>query len=492
LKTVKPKSELFESTPFDRRRDPKSQKTNPHTCSFLLLDSCKFDTRQSCMNETNRTDRWHSCARPSLERFARHKWLIAGTGVSALLSMAAALALVPKDTGQPPIQQPVVQELNAIGVTLQSESDASYLREEQIRRSDTLSSLISRLGVSDPKAVQFLTKDASADAIARQLRPGKTVSAETTATGELITLYFPLNTGDTVAMVKRDGSDFSVSEQQLQFDAQTALKSAEIETSLFAATDAAGIPDAIAVQLAEIFGSDIDFYRDLRQGDRFSVVYETFCHKGQPVRTGRILGAEFTNAGTTYSAYWYEAADGTSAYYTALGTSLHKTFLRSPLEFSRVTSGYSSARRHPVLDITRAHKGIDYGAPVGTPVRAVADATVEFSGRQGGYGNLVILKHQGPYSTAYGHLNGFASVTRKGAKIKQGETIGYVGQTGLSSGPHLHYEFRINGTQTNPAKVAQLTPPPLKTSEVTRFKTSIKDAQNLLSLAKQVTLASND
>jgi len=406
--------------------------------------------------------------------------------------MAAALALVPEGTVDMPTQQPVVEQLNLIGVTLQSTGDSAYLHEEQIRKSDTLSSLITRLGVSDPKAIQFLTRNASADVIARQLRPGKTVSAETTASGELISLYFPLNAGEMIAVVKRNGNDFTVTEQPLQLETQTSLKSAEIRTSLFAATDAAGIPDAIAVQLAEIFGGEIDFYRDLREGDRFTLVYETYSHKGQPVRTGRILGAEFTNDGKTHSAYWYETKDGNGAYYTELGTSLQKTFLRSPLEFSRVTSGFSNARRHPVLNITRAHKGIDYGAPIGTPVRAVADATVEFSGQQGGYGNIIILKHPGPYSTAYGHLNGFASGMRKGAKIRQGETIGFVGQTGLSSGPHLHYEFRINGAQTDPAKVAQLTPEPLKASEAARFRTSIKEARNLLSLVKQVALASNE
>ncbi len=442
------------------------------------------------MNETTRNHL--SRSRPSVERLLRQKWLIAGTGLGALLSMAAALALVPDERVDTPTQESIVEQLNTIGVTLKTEGDAVYLHEEQIRRSDTLSSLITRLGVSDPKVLRFLTQNASTAAIARQLRPGKTVSAETTASGELVSLYFPLNTGEMVSVVKRSGNDFTVTEQPLQLETQTSLKSAEIRSSLFAATDEAGIPDAIAVQLAEILSGDIDFYKDLRQGDRFALVYETFSHKGQPVRTGRILGAEFTNAGETHSAYWYEAANGNSAYFTARGTSLQKTFLKSPLEFSRVTSGYSNARRHPVLNITRAHKGIDYGAPIGTPVRAVADATVEFSGRQGGYGNIVILKHHGTYSTAYGHLKGFASSTRKGAKIKQGETIGYVGQTGLSSGPHLHYEFRINNTQTNPAKVAHLTPEPLKASEATRFKTSIKEAQNLLSLAKQVSLASND
>lgn len=430
--------------------------------------------------------------RTSIARLKRHGWLIAGTGCGALLCMAAATALVSERTIDQPEQQSVVQQLNVISTLMQREDHANYLREEQVRKSDTLSSLITRLGVSDPKALDFLTKDPKADTIARQLRPGKTVSAETTASGELVALFFPLNSGDMTATVRRSGEDFTVSEQPLNVETRTSHKSGVITSSLFAATDAAGIPDAIAVQLAEIFSGDIDFYRDLRQGDRFTVIYETLNHKGLPIRTGRVLGAEFTNAGETHTAYWYQAVDGSGAYYNEQGSSLRKTFLRSPLEFSRVTSGYSSDRRHPVLQVTRAHKGIDYGAPTGTPVRAVADATVKFSGRQGGYGNIVVLKHQGPYSTAYGHLKGFASGIKQGAKIRQGETIGFVGQTGIATGPHLHYEFRINDTQTNPAKIAQVAPLPLKAAEATRFKSSIAALQKQLSLVKETTLASSE
>lgn len=424
-------------------------------------------------------------------RLLRHKWLLAGAGSGALFCMAAALALVPEEAGNQPEQKTIVEELGAIGAVL-PQSETVYLREEQVRRSDTLSSLLTRLGVSDQPALNFLTKDARAGIIARQLRPGKTVSAETTTSGELISLFFPLNDGDSEVIVKRNTDGFSLTQQPLRLDVQTSQKTAVISTSLFAATDAAGIPDSIATQLAEIFSGDIDFYRDLRQGDRFTVVYETLRNKGLAVRTGRILGAEFVNGGTTYTAYWYQNSDGSGAYYTASGNSLRKAFLRSPLEFSRVTSGYSSARLHPVLQITRAHKGIDYGAPTGTPVRAVADATVELAARQNGYGNLIVLKHQGPYSTAYGHLNAFAPGVRKGAKVKQGETIGFVGQTGLATGPHLHYEFRIDGAQANPAKVANIAPPPLKTSEVARFKSTIKQTQAELNLVKQSIVASSE
>jgi murein DD-endopeptidase MepM/ murein hydrolase activator NlpD len=262
-------------------------------------------------------------------------------------------------------------------------------------------------------------------------------------------------------------------------------RSGEIRNSLFGATDAAGIPDAIAIQLAEIFSTDIDFYRDLRKGDRFSLVYEVLSQRGQPVRTGRILAAEFTNDQKAYSAYWFQAEDGKGGYYSADGKNLRKAFLRSPLEFSRVTSGFSSGRLHPVLNIMRAHKGIDYGAPTGTRVRSVSDGTVDFAGRQGGFGNLVVIKHQGAYSTAYGHLNGFAAGIRKGTRVNQGDTIGYVGQTGLATGPHLHYEFRVNAQQVNPLAVNLPSAVPLAAAQIGQFKSLTAPLRTELAVARQ-------
>ena len=169
---------------------------------------------------------------------------------------------------------------------------------------------------------------------------------------------------------------------------------------------------------------------------------------------------------------------------------MRKAFLRTPLEFSRVTSGFSNARVHPVLQITRAHKGIDYAAPTGTKVRSVADGTVEFAGRQGGYGNLVVLKHQGAYTTAYGHLNGFASGIKKGSRVSQGDTIGYVGQTGIATGPHLHYEFRINGQQVNPMAINLPASLPLEASQIATFKKAIEPSLSHLEMARQMTVAS--
>ena len=383
----------------------------------------------------------------------------------------------------------VLEQLSTPAATLINDENPSFLREERIQRSDTLSSLTARLGISDQDALEFMRMNSETRAIARQLRQGKVVSAKTGEQGELIALYFPLNGKDAMLVVERRGNSFVSSEQVLQLEPQIVVKSGEIHSSLFSATDALGIPDAIATQLAEIFGGDIDFYRDLRKGDRFSLVYEILTHRGQAVRSARILTAEFINNQKVYSAYWFQTEDGKGGYYTADGKTVRKAFLRSPLEFSRVTSGFTNARFHPILQTWRAHKGVDYGAPTGTPVRSVADATVEFSGFQNGYGNMIILKHQGLYSTAYGHLNGFAAGIRKGSRVGQGDTIGYVGQTGLASGPHLHYEFRVNSQQVNPLAVTLPTTISLEAAQIARFKATTGPLRGQLELAKQFKLA---
>ena len=417
----------------------------------------------------------------------KHRWVLMGGAAIGALGMMTAFALVPSAPHQTTVsQQLVVEQLDRPATTVVDIGEKHFLREERILRSDTLFSLVSRLGISDPDAIAFLSHSQETQAIARQLRPGKVVSAQTGENGELIALFFPLNGKDAVLAVKKLGARFTASEQALALEKQIALKSGQIRHSLFGATDAAEIPDAIATQLAEIFAGEIDFYRDLRKGDRFSIVYEVLTHEGQPVRSGRILTAEFINNQKIFNAYWFEAESGKGGYYSADGRNLRKAFLRSPLEFSRVTSGFSTSRFHPVLQINRAHKGIDYGAPIGTKVRSVADGTVEFAGWQGGFGKLLIIRHQGPYSTAYGHLNGFATGIKKGAKVAQGETIGYTGQTGLSSGPHLHYEFRVNATQVNPQTIALPQSLPLDPHQIGRFKQAIEPAREQLALAQQV------
>jgi murein DD-endopeptidase MepM/ murein hydrolase activator NlpD len=266
--------------------------------------------------------------------------------------------------------------------------------------------------------------------------------------------------------VERAGDALEVTRQPAQLETRTMMASGEIKSSLFAAADAANLPDGVAIQMSEIFSTDIDFHRDLRKGDRFSVVYEALYHQGDLIRTGRVVAAEFVNQGKAYQAIYFQNSEGKGGYYTLSGKNIRKAFLRSPLEFSRISSGFTNARFHPALKQWRAHKGIDYAAPTGTRVKATADGVVDFAGRNhGGYGNLVVLRHQTKYTTWYGHLSGFAKGVHKGSRVAQGDVIGYVGATGLATGPHLHYEFRINDVHQNPLRVVMPSAPPI-TAEV--------------------------
>lgn len=365
-----------------------------------------------------------------------------------------------------------------------------HAREVVIQRGDNLSSLMARMGVGDEEAAVFLRNDSKASAIARQLVPGKTFSAKVTQEGELDNLVFPLNGDHANALViQRTPDGFNANIQALDLERKATLKSATIRHSLFGAADDAGIPDSIAVQLADIFGGDIDFHRDLRKGDKFSVVYETISHHGKAVGTQRILTAEFINDGKSYRAFWHQIENSSGGYYTEAGRSVRKAFLRSPLEFSRITSGFSNARYHPVLRETRAHRGIDYGAPTGTRVKTTGDGVIDFAGIQGGYGKVIMVRHPGNRITVYGHLSGFASGIRKGARVSQGEIIGYVGATGIATGPHLHYEFRVDGTHRNPLTVALPDAAPLAPNQLAAFKASVSDLIGQIEVVRDVQVA---
>jgi murein DD-endopeptidase MepM/ murein hydrolase activator NlpD len=268
--------------------------------------------------------------------------------------------------------------------------------------------------------------------------------------------------------------------------------SGEIETSLFAATDIAGVPEMIAVQLAEIFSSDVDFHRDLRRGDRFSVIYEALAADGEFVGFGRVLSAEFVNQGNVFRAVYFRDGQGRSGYYTPDGRNMRKAFLRSPIEFSRVTSGFSNSRFHPVLKTWRAHKGIDYGAPTGTRVRSTADGYVTFAGRKGGYGNVVTVRHPNGYTTLYAHLSAIAPSARVGRRVAQGEVVGSVGSTGLVTGPHLHYEFHVNGVHQNPMRLAMPPGPPITAQLRPQFEEAAHPLFARLDMLRDTNLARLD
>jgi murein DD-endopeptidase MepM/ murein hydrolase activator NlpD len=344
--------------------------------------------------------------------------------------------------------------------------DLRLYRSDVTRSTDTAEILLKRLGVVDTGAAAFLRTDKLAQ---QNLlgRAGRNVTLEATGANTLLKLnarWSPDDDGTfkrlTIEAVK---GQFQSKLETLPLSATSRLASGTIHSSLFAATDSANIPDAIAVKIAEIFSGEIDFHRALRKGDRFSVVYETLEGDGEPLRTGRVLSAEFENAGRVSQAMWFQEpnteAVGTAthtltkgAYYNLAGESLRRAYLASPMEFSRVTSGFKM-RFHPILQTWRAHLGVDYAAPTGTPVRSIADGTIEFAGVQNGFGNVVIVKHGNANTTVYAHLSRI--FVKNGQSVSQGQNVGAVGSTGWATGPHLHFEFRVNGAHRDPLTMAR-------------------------------------
>jgi murein DD-endopeptidase MepM/ murein hydrolase activator NlpD len=403
-----------------------------------------------------------------------------------LLGMVAAFGTAP-DTVSTFVPTKMVVENLAVASPEQSAADDQvYWREERFGRGDTISDLLARLSVNDQEARAFLAQIKRGPAL-RLLRPGTTVQARTTDDGGLLALRYVTDKGRLIGFDKQD-KEFKAIEQQLSLAPQQQMKSGEIRSSLFAATDAIGLSDNIAIQLADVFSGDIDFHRDLRRGDKFTVIYEMLYHEGRAIKSGHLLAAEFINQGKSYRAIWYRDADGKEGYYTPEGKNMRKAFLRSPLEFSRISSGFAM-RFHPILHEWRKHQGIDYAAPIGTHVKATADGTVEFIGKQNGYGNVIALKHQGGFSTRYAHLSSFQSGLHKGSRVHQGDVIGHVGQTGWATGPHLHYEFRINDQVRNPLSVALPEALPIPAREMAAFNSVSAPLAAELTLLENTNLA---
>ncbi|RYF24414.1 MAG: M23 family metallopeptidase [Comamonadaceae bacterium] len=332
----------------------------------------------------------------------------------------------------------------------------SLYRSDQTRSSDTAEAILQRLGIADPAASAFLRND---NQVRQNLlgRGGRSISAEASDDHRLLRLtarWAPDDSGSFKRLVveRQDGGSFVSRIETAPLSVGSRLAGGIIRSSLFAATDASNIPDAVAVQLAEVFSSNIDFHRALRKDDRFSVVYETLEADGEPLRSGRVLSAEFHNNGKTHDAVWFQEPGSKGAYYTLEGESMRRAYLTSPVEFSRISSGFKM-RFHPILQKWRAHLGTDFAAPTGTAVRTVGDGTVDFAGVQNGYGNVVYVKHRNQHVTVYAHLSRID--VRQGQSIEQGQKIGAVGATGWATGPHLHFEFRVNGQHQDPMTIAQ-------------------------------------
>jgi murein DD-endopeptidase MepM/ murein hydrolase activator NlpD len=400
-----------------------------------------------------------------------------------LLAVVGALVVMPReDEGmasarvQAPASAPIAPAMPAAP---QEANLAFSTIEVVVSRNDTMDRLFRRfeLNLSDLATLRNLPELRSQ---VDKLRPGESLRFMHRG-GELVGLERKLSDSETLK-VTRDSTGFVSDVLENPLESHTRTASATIDSSLFQAAADAGLPDGVAFDLADIFQYDIDFVLDIQQGDRFTVVYEELSQDGVPLRTGNILAAKFINEGREYRAVRYVDEQGHGEYYSPDGKSLRKAFIRAPVQFSRISSRFNSARKHPILNRIRAHKGVDYAAPVGTPVRAAGEGRVRFAGQQGGYGNVVELEHGSGVVTVYGHLSRFAKNVKRGQRVELGQVIAYVGQTGLATGPHLHYEYRVRGMHKNPQTVPLPDAAPIAGGERDRFLSATADYVNMLDL----------
>lgn len=415
----------------------------------------------------------------------RFSKIAAAVATALTLAAVTAFGVAPIREAELPALETVVESLEFKGETVEAAETIDgfvqaerFVQTERIQRGETVASLLERLGAADAQLLRFVATDPVARRLL-QLQAGRSVTAGIDAQGRVEWLQYRhgklVDNGDESAgrlTIRRDGDTLEAIDEAAPLERQTEMASVVINSSLFAATDAAGIPDSIASKVADILDGEIDFRRDLRRGAQLQIAYETIREADgldAPIGT-RVLAVRLINDGKRHEAVWFERGDGgRGEFFTFDGRSLRKAFLRNPLEFSRVSSGFTNRRVHPVNGDIRAHKGVDFAAASGTPVRASGDGVVEFAGNQRGYGKVVILQHRNNITTLYAHLRGFASGLSKGAKVEQGELIGYVGMTGWATGPHLHYEFMVNGNNVNPMTIAMADSEPLAPQEQERF-----------------------
>jgi murein DD-endopeptidase MepM/ murein hydrolase activator NlpD len=389
----------------------------------------------------------------SLYSPARRRWL-AGASLPLVAAVAAVLAVA----AWPRQEAPTSVDLTALVAAQQpttvamAEEDFPANVEYTVQRNDTLDQIFRSVGL-DLSALVELRQRPEVRRALDIVRPGDIITL-THVDGVLQTLNRQISNTLTLSVARSDDG-FAVNYVENPLETELVGRRATINSSLFAAGQQAGMSAETIMTLAnQIFGWDIDFALDLRVGDEFSVLYEQKFQDGEYVNDGRVLAAEFVNQGKTLRAVWFQSKDGeVQGYFTPEGKGMRKAFLRAPLDFTRVSSVFNPRRKHPVSGVVRAHKGVDYAAPTGTPIWAAGDGRIEFAGRKGGYGNVVMIDHGKGISTVYGHMSRFGKSARAGRTVKQGDIIGYVGMTGTATGPHLHYEYRTKGVHMDPAKI---------------------------------------
>jgi murein DD-endopeptidase MepM/ murein hydrolase activator NlpD len=392
------------------------------------------------------------------------KTLALAIGAFCSLVAVTAFGVAPLTSAQLPPSQLTVEAVPLMPELV--ESGGAFIQQEKIRRGDTLATLIARLGAEDPAFAAFVRSDRIARGLL-ELRAGRTVSAVLAPDRTLEHLTYRLaSDGDRDLgrrlVIRRDAGRLVAYDEAVPVERSVETRSAEVRRTLVEALDVAEIPDNVVTRMADIFGTEVDLQRDLRRGDRLRVVYETMREVGslEPSIVGRILAVQFRGGSRKLEAVWFERPEGAGEYYAFDGHSLKRPFLASPLEFTRVSSGFSGNRLHPVMRDWRAHKGVDLPAPIGTKVRTTADGTIDFIGQQRGYGNVIVVKHDARHTTLYAHLDTFADGLAPGSAVRQGEVIGTVGRTGWATGPHLHFEFHVDGQHVDP--MVAVLPAPIR------------------------------
>ncbi len=362
--------------------------------------------------------------------------------------------------------------------------------ELKVKRGDSLSILFDKAKIKPNQLLELMQlKDTRA---LTKIHPGDIIKVVANDEGQLQALHYAINSIQYLRVIRQQDT-LSAKTLKHAIEKRTAYASAEIDSSLFLASQKAGLSQNLTMELANVFGWDIDFALDIRSGDKFTIIYEEIFKNGEKLKDGNILAAEFINQGKTYRALRYaNPVTNTTGYYSPDGHSLRKAFLRSPVKFSRISSRFTTRRYHPLLHKFRSHKGVDYAASRGTAIRASGDGKVIFRGRKGGYGNAVVIKHGSRYSTLYAHLSKFNRKARSGSRVKQGQIIGYVGSTGLASGPHLHYEFRVNGVHRNPLTVKFPSTKPIPKRYRENFELTTQTYVAQLDVLSRSTLALNE
>jgi murein DD-endopeptidase MepM/ murein hydrolase activator NlpD len=421
-------------------------------------------------------------------------------GISCAIAATASYALIvpeplqEKGVRSTPLTSLIAPEASVLDITppVVPDPQTNSLKTDaqkiayKIKSGDNLSVIFSKLNLSHSELHTILHANDLAKQFAN-IKPGKNIIAHLDGENNLVKLTYAKNAYQTlIAEKSNDGFDVDLLSKPVT--QQVSNSQGIIESSLYLDGKEAGLTDKLIIQLADIFAWDIDFAMDLRKGDQFTVVYEKFFADGKEVKTGNIISAEFINQGETYTAVRFEDEKGNTNYYTPDGKSMRKAFLRTPVDFARISSHFNLKRKHPVLNRIRAHKGVDYAAQTGTPVKTTANGKITFRGKKGGYGNVVIVQHGETYSTLYAHLSKFKQGLKTGSSIKQGDIIGYVGKSGLATGPHLHYEFRVNGIHKNPLTVKLPKAEPIKPALLAQFKQQTTPLLAQLEKAKSKTI----